>query len=141
MTRTPVNAMVTPIQVARATYSPRNFAIKASQSAWVETSAVEAATLVIRIAGIQSAKCAPRSRPALMEPLSSVRVSRRSPPSRRADGSVSPAPSVQRQNAMAIAGAVAAATIGPDVEMATTTMDSEMMSAMVGFQRVGVAAG
>jgi hypothetical protein len=79
--------------------------------------AVDAATDVNLRLGIHTAKCIPKSKPALIDVVK-VFLFMFLNPFLNAKGAVATAPKKHRQNAIAIAGAAVTVINGPDVEMA-----------------------
>ena len=136
---TPSREMAMPTHADRGMCAPRHRAMRAAQTGWVATRAVDDATVVNRSDGIHVAKCSPRSSPD--DPIShhSWRLRRRTSVRCRhmTHGAVAAEPRKQRQKAIARAGATVAAMIGPDEEMNRTATPSQTRSAVGGRPRVG----
>jgi hypothetical protein len=79
--------------------------------------AVDAATVVNLRLGIHTAKCIPKSKPALIDVVN-VFLFIFLNPLLNANGAVASAPRKHLQNAIAIAGAAVTVISGPEVEMA-----------------------
>ncbi len=141
--RIPANATTIPTQVRAVVRTPARRASSTAQTGWVATSAVAEATVVSRTPVIHVPKWAASSTPEAPMRRHSRRptVTARHPSDRHANGAVAAAPSRQRQNEIASAGARIAALNGPEVAAARTATTSSVLSSADGRRRSSALLG
>jgi hypothetical protein len=117
--------------------------MKAVKMLWVDTKAVDEATVVMVMLGTHVAKWAARANPAKADVAQVRRDTERSSPRRVATATIeaNPAPKALRHNAIASAGAAVAAMSGPDIEIPPIATTSSTRSRVGGMARLGAGTG